>query len=163
MHLTVRYQGETVDPYVGLTSQGDSSQTNPLWAEDVASALAYRSSGIISSGFTNTTPEFLEIREGYHSNSHLHQDAQMIIFWTSVYGLQQGDVQVMRIISPRNGEVLSERRTEPAPKDKVTSFIYTGKRLRTDHWPRGRYVGEYQLIREGEVVAEVRKKIRVRR
>jgi hypothetical protein len=62
-----------------------------------------------------------------------------------------GDTQRFRILGPGNA-VLFERTAELS-KGNLTWFAYAGRPAPAGGWPQGRYAGEYELVRNGSIVA----------
>ena len=87
-----------------------------------------------------------DVADGSHQETRLPSDAAALVFWVKIFGLRQGDVQVLQIKGPRGGRVVNNR-SKPSGKNRVNAYRYVGKRRRGDAWPRGRYVGEYRLLR----------------
>jgi hypothetical protein len=156
VHFEVRYKDRIVDPYMGLQEEFDCRATpRPLWSEAAAEALAYRPSGLLGAGFAPRKPEPDEIEAGTLTAKKLRADAQALLFWVQIYGLQAGDRESLRITGPRGGVVVEN--TEQAEKPKAQSYRFVGKKKPAEGWPPGTYRGEYKLIRavDGQGIAVV--------
>lgn len=146
LHLGVTYRGKVVDPFLGAEAQaGCGVKGKPLWEPDLLADLAYRSSGVLASGFTDQVPTLDEVVSGLHRHDHLDRKARNLVFWVMIFGLQPGDEEVLRVISP-DGRVLVRKQGGPAKKHKARWFTYSGKRTQRT-WAPGTYKGEYQLLR----------------
>ncbi len=146
VHFEVRLDGKTVDPFMGVQDSFGCRETpRPLWNDETAEALAYRSSGLLQAGFAPRKPESGEIEAGKLTAKTLRADSQALLFWVQIYGLQAGDRESMRIVGPRGGTVVEN--TEPAEKPKAQSYRFVGKKKPSGGWPPGTYRGEYKLIR----------------
>ena len=161
LHISVRHHGQVVDPFVGESDEsGCGVVARPLWTEAAARALAYRSSGLLAASFTDTVPKLAEIKEGRHRNSRLRAYGEVLVFWSYIFGLRQGDVIEMLLIGP-DGQVVVEKRGEPAPKNKLTWLRYLGKRSKSKGWRPGIYRGAYRLLRGSEVVIEAVRNVQI--
>ncbi|MBT4703415.1 MAG: M23 family metallopeptidase, partial [Rhodospirillaceae bacterium] len=146
LHLSVRYRGKVVDPFLGAGAKpGCGVKGKPLWEPDLLPDLAYRPSGVLASGFTEKIPTLNQIVAGGHRNDHLGRKAPNLVFWVMIFGRQPGDVETLRVIAP-DGTVLVQKQGQPAKRHKARWFTYTGKRARRP-WAAGTYKGEYQLSR----------------
>ena len=146
LHMSVKYHGKVVDPFLGAGAEmGCGITGKPLWEPTLLADLAYRPSGILSSGFTDQVPTINQVVSGQHQNDRLGRNAPNLVFWVMIFGLQPGDQEVLRIIAP-DGSVLVEKQGETAQKHKIRWFTYSGKRARRS-WMTGVYKGEYQLVR----------------
>ena len=146
LHLSVRYEGEPVDPFVGVDQNFEcGDETTPLWGPEALSYLSYRPTAVIQAGFAGKRPEVQEIESGGDGVQSIDADADAIAFWVEVYGVQPGDKHVMTIFDPA-GRVLAHRRQE-LPKAQATLFRYIGKKRQGGHWTAGPYRAEFNLYR----------------
>ena len=140
------YQGKVVDPFLGAEADAGCGVTGkPLWAPDLLADLAYRPSGVLSSGFTDQVPTLNEVVSGHHRHERLGRKARNLVFWVLIFGLQPKDEELLRVTAP-DGSVLVRKKGRPAKKHKIRWFTYSGKRARR-LWMTGVYKGEYQLVR----------------
>ncbi|MGB5570790.1 MAG: M23 family metallopeptidase [Sedimenticolaceae bacterium] len=146
LHLSVRYEGEPVDPFVGVDQNFEcGDETTPLWGPEARGYLSYRPTGIIQAGFAEKQPDLESVESGDDNRQVVDIRADAIVFWIEAYGIKQGDQQVMTIFDPK-GRVLV-RHSEKFLKNRAKWFGYVGKKRRQDHWPVGRYQGKYILYR----------------
>ena len=146
LHLSVRYKGKVVDPFLGAgVKAGCGVKGKPLWEPRLLSDLTYRPSGILSSGFTDKVPTMKQVVAGGHRRKRLSPNAPNLLFWVMIFGLQPGDTEVLRVIAP-DGRMLVNKKSSTARKHMVRRFIFSGKRLRRSLAP-GLYTGEYLLMR----------------
>jgi len=168
LHLTVRKGTAVHDPFTGRRQDqgcGEREGDATLWTEAAAVALGYRASGLLAAGFAERAPEREEIEAGGFGADRLSKTAPALVFWIEVYGLRQGDVEVLRLIDAA-GAVLAETTTEPAPRHRAVQFRFLGRRKRGTAWPLGAYRGEYRLMRavrgEPTEVLKVERTLQVR-
>ena len=153
VHLTVRYQGEIIDPFVGTNSTtGCNVQRNPLWAK----SLEYVPTGLISSGFAPQPPKSTELWQGKYNETQLNVDTPALVFWVHVYGVLQGDREKWQLIDPSGKTVIKqEQRLDKSYRSWVG---YVGKR----NIIAGVWQGKYQLMRNGSPLLNVTRKIEIK-
>ncbi|MCS6794313.1 MAG: M23 family metallopeptidase [Oscillatoriaceae bacterium SKYG93] len=157
VHLSVRYQGKVVDPFVGPnTTEGCQVERHPLWEEP----LDYVPTGLVRAGFATQPPKLDDLWEGRFSETVLTSDSPMLTFWVQPYGVLKDDVQVMRMFAP-DGTVVAENESRIQSSNRVwMSFI--GKR-NTQQRPLvpGVWRGEYQLKRGGNLLLDVKRECKL--
>ncbi len=157
LHLTVRQGRKVIDPYTGRSMEAGcgAATQKPLWADGVLASLAYRPSGLLGAGFAPGQPTKDEISDGKFRALEIDSKAPILAFWTEVFGLREGDVEKFRIFDAR-GKKLVDFTSEPSSRHRARQFRFVAKRRRGNAWPRGRYRGEYRLLRRnGAAVEEV--------
>lgn len=145
LHLTVRKDGQNVDPFAPHGRLGCSEHPDtPLWSDDVA----YQEGGIVSSGFAPSIPSFDEIKMGDATALVLFKN-QPIVLWGHGFGAESGDI--MRLIIRGPGSfVFEERITIESPR--IRYFRAAGKRPPPDGWPAGRFRGTVDIVRDGTTI-----------
>ncbi len=158
VHLSVRYQGQVVDPYVGPDAgEGCQVERHPLWEEP----LAYVPTGLVRAGFSTQPPKLDDLWEGRFSDTVLPSDSPILAFWVQPYGVLKDDVQVMRMLAP-DGTAIAESESPIQSSSRVwMSFI--GKR-NTQQRPLvpGVWRGEYQLKRGDRVLLDVKREVELK-
>ncbi|MEP0323567.1 M23 family metallopeptidase [Bauldia litoralis] len=158
LHFTVRDRDGTVDPFAtepaaggaACTAAGDAA--TGLWSGDVAAALAYRPAYVLNAGFADAAITMEDVESGDLDGVALPPDAPALVFFGRAIGLEQGDVQAIRVIGP-DGDVFAENTIDPLDRSKAQFFAFAGKRLTAAAWPAGAYRGRYSVIRDGEEIA----------
>ena len=153
VHLSVRYQGEIIDPFVGTSSAtGCDTQRNPLWAK----SLEYVPTGLIRSGFAPQPPNQQELWQGKYTENQYSLNIPALVFWVHAYGVLAGDREQWQLIDP-NGEIAlqQEQQLEKSYRSWVS---YVGKRKIIP----GVWQGEYKLLRDGSPVFTVKREIEIR-
>jgi len=146
LHLSVRYKGEVIDPFLGAGAKaGCGVKGKPLWEPRLLSDFTYRPSGVLSSGFTDEVPTMKQVVAGQHRHKRLSPNTPNLLFWVMIFGLQPGDTEVLRVIAP-DGRMLVNTKSSAAKKHMVRRFNFSGKRLKRSLAP-GLYTGEYLLMR----------------
>jgi hypothetical protein len=146
VHFEVRYQGRSVDPFMGLegTSRcglGDE----PLWEASALDELTYRPTGLLQAGFFEGAPPRDLVEAGKAAETIMTADAQALVYWVESYGMQAGDVVSLRLRGP-DGGLVAESETA-MEGNKARWLAYVGRKRRGDSWPAGQYRGQYRLWR----------------
>ncbi len=158
VHLSVRYQGAVVDPFVGANAgPGCQVDRHPIWKDN----LTYIPTGLIRAGFSPEAPTMDALWDGSYSDSSFNKDIPQILFWIQAYGVLKRDEIKFRLTAP-NGEVVAESQ-QPIANPSRSWMGYVGKRNTFDR-PiiPGTWLGEYQLVRNGSTIIEVSRTIEIR-
>ena len=114
--------------------------------------LAYRPSGVLNAGFAAAEPDLRGIERGDYRDHppSAHSD---LWFYVRMFGLRPGDRQRLRVFDPQ-GRLVMEWTTEAATATETYWMQPIGRQAPVEGWPRGRYRGEFLLIRRGAVVLD---------
>jgi murein DD-endopeptidase MepM/ murein hydrolase activator NlpD len=161
VHFEARYQGKPVDPFLGVDAQierkpGCKVPAKSMWSNQ----LSYVPTGLMNAGFAHRVPKLADAEQGKFSDDTLSASAGAIVFWVRTYGVLKGDVERIRLIAP-DGSVAtnSEKNIE---KDSRTWMLFTGKRNKPNQkLATGSWRGEYQLIRNGKVLVDAKREVKV--
>jgi murein DD-endopeptidase len=157
VHLSIRYQGEIVDPFVGSNPDpGCNVARNSLWDQP----LEYVPTGAIRAGFATEPPNMNQLWQGKFSDRQLAQEMPMIIFWVHAYGTLKGDQIHFKLTAP-NGQTIAE--SEQMLDDSNRIFVgFVGKRNTSDRpITPGVWRGEYQLTRGDRTLINISRDINV--
>lgn len=158
VHLTVRKNGATVDPFLGYAtseraadcSQGTAEPLAPeegLWREPDEDLIKGVAGSIIQLGFADGPVGTRELETGAAKKPSAGSAA--LVFFARLINLRQGDRVVLRLIGPE-GE-MAVNSGDALPRTKAQWVAYTGRKLRDDRWPAGTYSGEALLVRDNAV------------
>lgn len=150
VHLTVRYQGNVVDPSVGITQDsGCEVKPNPLWSE----SLPYKPTGLIRSGIAPKPPTLEQLWEGEFQSDKISSQSPALVFWVQGYGLLQGDQEAFEVRDPQGNVVVMDERTSDRPNRVFMGYV--GKRFEPGTIKPGQWTGIYQLRRDGETLISI--------
>jgi len=150
IHLSVRYRGKVVDPFVGVQRKSQcEAGKDSLWAIPLRAALGAGETAIYHSGFAAKAPKSEAIRAGLHNTKILPKDAPALVLWTDIFRIRKGDRLRLRLVDPE-GSVIAKK-DFVMPKVPVRHVVYLGKKKKALSWPVGRYRGEVTLTRGQEV------------
>ncbi|MEM6615681.1 MAG: M23 family metallopeptidase [Pseudomonadota bacterium] len=162
LELSVRKDGENVDPFTGMIADGvcgPAAEAGALWADGVT--LPEPQSEDLEAGFT-TGPISPDDAVGKTKAFPLPEaNGAALVYYAHLANLRAGDVQRIQIIRP-NGEVLVAQQAEALPQNQASYVIFAGRRKPDGGWPTGTYRGEYQLIRGDDVVLQRSDRVEVR-
>ncbi|MCL2929684.1 MAG: M23 family metallopeptidase [Trichodesmium sp. MAG_R01] len=156
VHLSVRYQGEIVDPFVGVNvKSGCNVPRNSIWEEP----LSYKPTGIIRSGFATVAPTMDDLWSGKFYDTVLAGNSAALIFWVQIYGVLPGDKEHYQLFAP-NGERVIDNKKEMKSARK-TWRGYVDKRNNSQSLPIGKWRGEYSLTRGDKVLVNLTKEVQL--
>lgn len=147
LHFSVRFQGQPVDPFVGVGSPdqcGVGSQA--LWSREALRRLAYQPTGLLQAGFATHPPTTREIEEGRLAGLAISPDSPALLFWVELFGAKAGDRGTLELYGP-DGRLLVEK-PETFARGKARWFSFAGVKRKTGEWATGEYRGRYRLLRE---------------
>ncbi len=149
MHLSVRHQGEEIDPFVGRTGGYQCGEArDSLWSEAAAQALEYQATGLLDSGSAATAPKSHDARAGLYTGEEVSRE-RPLVFWVDLFGAQAGDDQTFRIEGP-DGVVLDNEIS--LENSNVSWFAFAGERPPETGWTPGEYTASYELVRDGRTL-----------
>ena len=145
LHLTVRRDGETLDPFAPeATATCGALPTSDLWADP----LPFPQGGITDAGFATAVPDFAAVTAG-SAEVPPAPDLPLVLFGL-LYGGREGDEVRLTITGPDGQEVIAH--SEPLERTQALLFRAAGLRAPPEGWPSGDYAGEAILLRDGEEV-----------
>lgn len=156
VHLSFRYQGKIVDPFVGVNAEsGCNTARNPIWQQP----LSYKPTGIIRTGFAGEAPTMDDLWSGKFYDTVLPGNSAALIFWVQIYGVLPGDEEHYQLFAPNGDRVLdNEKEIKSASK---TWMGYVGKRNNSQSLAKGKWRGEYSLTRGNKVLVNVSKEVQL--
>lgn len=147
LHLTVRQNGQPVDPFAPQQTTCGPATSPGLWA----STLPYQPGGFLSAGFATEVPGFEAIQAGLPTLP-IPAEAPAFVLWAEVYGGQAGDQMVFRATAPDGSTIIEGSADLTKTQDLL--FRATGKKLR-QALAKGDYAGTVTLMREGVEVDRI--------
>ena len=143
VHMSVRRDGEPVDPFdVALGTCGEGPG-EPLWAEP----LDYVSTGVIAAGVLDRVPEYDEVKAGLDPPPG--DAAAPLVLWAYAFGAQPGDVMRFVLEGPDGVEIDSRQEID---RRQIAYFRADGRRAPEGGWTPGRYEGRIDILRDGEAM-----------
>lgn len=144
IHFTVRHRGAVIDPFTGRPQSAGCGAGGPsLWRDP---SVAYEDVALYHAGFSETVPRIEAIRDGILGPPTLSADADAMVLWIDIFGVQAEDRLRFRLLAP-DGRTLLDRE-DHLDKTQARRFAYAGIRRQGDRWPVGTYRGEVTLRRD---------------
>lgn len=145
VHLTVRHNGEVVDPFTGQPMKaGCGISGKPLWRID--KPVLYEEVALYNAGFSSGRPNIEAIRKGQRDDGPLPATAPALTLWVDIFGVEAGDRISLRVIGPVGLPVVEHE--ERVKRTQARRFVFAGTRRLTAAWPAGEYRGEITLTRK---------------
>lgn len=145
LHISVRKDGQVVDPFAPSGNQSCKTSPLSLWSPD----LPDERGGILSAGFKTAIPDYSEVRDGPTPIDELPTDAPAIVVWAFVYSLEAGDRLVLKISSPDGTEFATS--STLIDRNRAQEFRATGRKRPSGGWPSGDYQGSILIVRQGQL------------
>jgi len=155
VHLTLRYKGKVVDPFVGVLPNKNSCGMGnaPLWTEKVLSDFPYQTSQILEAGFTSHHFQSGQ-REAVIFDDQVGPSSSKLLFFVRLMNFQKGDVLSLTITDPQ-GSVFATQKYQAPNRNKARYMGFVGKKRRAGQaWALGRYVGKVIVSRGGVVLRQ---------
>lgn len=160
VHLTVRVDGEEVDPLTGR-KVGDGCVENPaearsLFSPSIAAALKPVEPAILGLGLSGALVGYDSlVLDGAPAAAKSSDQAR--ILWAWLANLKKGDQIKLSLAGP-GGAVVAENTTEPLDRNKAVYYAYTGRKGSPEP---GTYQLEVVVVRDGKSVATQKREVRV--
>lgn len=153
LHLTVRRDGQALDPFTGEARTAaclkDPTQAAGLWDEAFRTVFAYRSGELIAAGFAGAPPDH-RAAERDDRVPAVTAESPAFVFYARFINLRPGDRVRLRVTGPGGFDVVNE--DAPLDRFKATYLAFLGRRLKEPRWPAGAYVGTAEVWRDGAAV-----------
>ncbi len=144
LHLSVRRDGATVDPFDPSDTATCGAGAAPLWPLD------FDTGGLLTTGFSGAIPDYEAIQNGTAHESRLQGDGEALVLWAFLYNGRAGDLLRFRIAT-EDGRLVHEAEIA-LDRSQAQLFRASGRRTPPEAWPAGPYVGEIELVRGGAVI-----------
>jgi len=141
LHLSVRKDGEPVDPFAPNGPDCAAPITETLWE----APLLHQEGGILEIGFADAVPEFDAIKMGT-VDSNLKRISPALVSYVFMFGGKTGDMIEVNFTGPGDFEV---SQSYELTKNLARFFRAIGKKRRSAPWPGGTYEASAKIIRDG--------------
>ncbi|HUE44699.1 MAG TPA: M23 family metallopeptidase [Aestuariivirgaceae bacterium] len=149
VHLTVRQDGEAVDPFLGPDADPEACGTGakPLWTSAALADLDYEPGRIIDIGFAPGPMELQALETGTVQETIPDRNSPAIVAWGWAVNLQDGDEIVVVLGGPDGGELA--RNSVTLDSSKAQRMLFAGTRPPAAGWPAGLYTATFTVSRAG--------------
>lgn len=150
LHFEIRHQGKPVDPFMGI-SGGElcSAGKQPLWTKETLNKIPYIATDILAAGFSDHALGVDEVQE---ESMRLDANAPALVFWSTLFGVQGNDVEVIHLYAPDNSVLLEQRIFIDHNMAQYRGFV--GLNRKTDAWTKGDYRLNFQLLRNQQAIVQ---------
>ncbi|HTV70497.1 MAG TPA: M23 family metallopeptidase [Rhizobiaceae bacterium] len=153
MHLSVRKNGEKIDPMTGRSlSAGclaDAASAAPLFSGEVTKALGHGETGLLAAGLAGNVIDHSALTvEGPPPTAT--SSSQATIAWAWFTNMRAGDRIGFRLTAP-DGSVVVEHVSDPVDRAKADYSGFAGKRGAP---MPGSYEIKLSLVRDGAAILE---------
>lgn len=158
VHVTFRYQGKVVDPFVGPGAKlGCNVTRHPIWDKPID----YVPTGLIRAGFAPKTPDMNAVWQGQFAETTLPVNSPALLFWVQNYGVLKGDREQYQLFAA-NGQTVVDRTNDiKAPSRAWLGYIGQKNSTNSPLTP-GVWRAEYRLTRGDRVLVEVKREVELR-
>jgi hypothetical protein len=147
LHILVRHNGQVVDPFAPDMAAACGAAQAPLWKPDVAAKMSYRAGSVLNVGFTSAQFTMEQLEAG--GLPRVTADSPMLLAYGRGIALLPGDRVELELKGP-DGSTLAKSQREPLARWRAQDLVYVGKKRPATGWPKGVYVAEYRVIRQGK-------------
>ena len=145
LHLSVRKDGQTVDPFDTDGAQTcPNTQTPTLWD----TTLPAPAGGIVNIGISQTVPTFDAIKQGV-ADTGARADGSGLVGWVHLFGTRGGDIVSFTMTGP-DGITFSS--TDTLPRNQARAFRASGRRTPATGWTKGAYTLDISLTRADQQI-----------
>jgi hypothetical protein len=152
LHLSVRHNGWTVDPFAYDAPPGGCGTEASLWSPAAAAQLAYRTPQLINWGFSDGPVSGDDIETGAAGARALGADPPAIVAFVRVIGLMKGDVLSLELDGPGGLRAVSKPVT--LERNEAQHLQFTGPRRPASGWAAGAYTAHFTVTRAGKTALE---------
>ena len=145
VHLTVRKDGRSIDPFSYGATPGSCGGGRMLWRD----RIAYQSGQVLVAGFTTRVVTMADAQAyGPDQQPRPASDGPALVAFVQAIGLEKGDVQKLAIVGP-DARILAASEAAPLDHDKAQAIINVGRQRPAGGWAPGVYQASYAVHRGG--------------
>lgn len=144
LHFGIIKENQIIDPFTGQNNtQECGKKRGTLWNSDLE--ITYQPFVIQNLGFSTDIPALDTIEKDGSSPSEISLDSNILTFWVTLFGVQEGDDITLEIKDP-NGKTFAKREVIQ-DKERTRQFYYAGRRTTKTPLIEGVYTGEITIKR----------------
>lgn len=158
LHFTVRRAGQVADPFAPDGSGKSCQAQGSLWNAAAARQMAYRAGAILNAGFASAEMGGDAVEQA--RAPAVTPSSPLMVVYVRAIALRAGDSVELELKGP-NGARLAQTRAAPLQRWRAQDVTYIGKRRPATGWPRGTYVADYRVWRDGKPALSRRIELRL--
>ncbi len=151
LHITVRHDGTTIDPFAYGEHDGECSGGVSLWRAALQADLAYKAGTVLNMGFAPRSVSMEEVDDGA-GHEPLTTASPALLAFVRAISLRQGDTQRVILTGPKGP--LLDHSEPPLPSNKDQVYLGFGRKRPAEGWDAGAYAATYTVTRNGGVVVQ---------
>ncbi len=136
VHLTVRKNKRSVDPFSGPMKDDCAAEDKSMWSESARAKLAYAESAVLRLGFSDRKIKLDELETGSVAESAPSSTWPIVLGYAWAINLKKGDNVLLKLEAP--GEQPAENEIT-LDRNKAVYFLFAGKKRPESGWPPGQY------------------------
>ena len=153
VHLTVRRNGQIVDPFSGEAQNGacrlqEAELSSSLWAAELRPRLTYADAVVIEAGFADAPVSPKEAEQG--AIALPTAQSPMLLFYARLINMRKDDSLRVTVTGP--GDFMAASTVAPLDRAKAQFVAFAGKKLTGARWTSGRYQGSVEVLRGGQAI-----------
>jgi murein DD-endopeptidase MepM/ murein hydrolase activator NlpD len=146
LHLTVRKDGKVVDPFSADSTSNCKAADRSMWTAHAQKALTYKGSELLQLAWAPRIYGDSEVESGSLSDFNPNEWSSVVLFAEAI-NLHEDDVLTLTVSIPGQEPVVHAMAMK---RNRAIQRLYAGKKIH-GKWPRGVYVGRFDLKR-GDVM-----------
>ncbi|MGI9481512.1 MAG: M23 family metallopeptidase [Hyphomicrobiales bacterium] len=150
VHISVRKDGKTIDPFKGVAGAPACGKgEKPLWRDDALANLNYDPTQVIGAGFAEGAVKLSALESGRQKSITPETSSNAIFAWGWAINLQKGDIIVVVLKGP---EGVIRKNDVTLDRDKAQYMLFAGTKKPQGGWPKGAYESQFKVTRSGKPV-----------
>ncbi len=151
LHLSVRHNGEKIDPFSGPNAVDCHSPRKTLWSANARAALSYQAGEVISFSFDSRKFELTELLSGIQGRDKPKIQWDTLVANAVLINVQQGD-QISLVVTGPSGEIA--RSAQSPDRNKAQFYVYAGKKFKSSALANGDYKAVLVVKRDDKTISE---------
>lgn len=148
VHLTARKDGKVVDPFSADAMTDCKAVDRSLWSAFAQKALKYKASELLLMQWSIAPYSEEDIDTGKIPALQPAPFEAALVVNAMAINLYKDDVVTLAMTVPGQDPAVSR---VVLPRNRAVQRLYAGKK-RTGEWPQGRYVAQFEIVREDVVI-----------
>jgi hypothetical protein len=152
VHLTVRRNGQIVDPFSGEGQNGtcraqEAELSSSLWATELRPSLAYADAVVIEASFAGGPVSPEDAEQGTIAAPTANSPS--LVFYAHLINMRKDDS--LRVTATGPGDFTASN-VVSFDRAKAQFVTFTGRKLKGERWASGRYQGLVEVLRGGKAI-----------
>lgn len=158
LHLSVRHNGEKLDPFSGPDSQDCHTPPQSLWVPSAAQTLTYQPISLMNLGWAAGPVSAEQLDQGSLTSFKPALNAPALVGYGRLINLKKADELTLAVTGP-GGEVAKNKQTPY--HDKAQYVLFAGNKIHAD-WQAGTYKVKIEVLREGKTILSQASDVKVK-